>query len=283
MTTESETDLARVADIVRSAKRLVVLTGAGISAESGVPTFRGADGLWKSHQPEQLATPEAFNRDPRLVWEWYSWRRELIAACAPNEGHRAIARLQADSPSTCLVTQNVDGLHERALKEMGVESSRQAPTLLELHGSLFRNRCTGCSSLSSHRVLIEGDDDASLPCCADCGALLRPDVVWFGESLDPVILNSAIGAARSGDVCLVVGTSAVVQPAASFPLLTLESGGVVIEVNPKPTPLSAAALEVVRGPAAWALPRILADAAADARVTPPDESEHSRGRILDGR
>jgi NAD-dependent deacetylase len=261
----------RVRHWIREASRVVVVTGAGVSAESGVPTFRGEEGLWKCHRPEELATPEAFRRDPRLVWEWYGWRRELVASCRPNPGHEALARWQLRTPepgrtaeATPVVTQNVDGLHTLALErarsrgndEEAADEGPEAP-VMEIHGSLFRVRCTECGDRRSHRKPIDASDRDTLPGCPACGGLLRPDVVWFGESLDPALLDRAARAAREADLCLVVGTSGVVQPAASLPLLTREAGGRVVEVNPRSTPLSGAAHGVLRGPAGELLPRVL--------------------------
>ncbi len=245
-----------------SARRILILTGAGVSAESGVPTFRGPDGLWGKHRPEELATPGAFWADPRLVWEWYGWRRERVGACRPNAAHAAIARLTLRNEQTRLVTQNVDGLHELALEEAASEepsprdsAARAAP--IRLHGSLFSTRCTGCGDRTPDRHPVDTGSEASLPRCQKCGALLRPDVVWFGEGLDPEILRGAMDAAERADVCLVVGTSAIVHPAASLPLLTRESGGVVVEVNPEPTPLTEIAASSIRGPAGQILPMLL--------------------------
>ena len=248
---------------VGDAERVVVVTGAGVSAESGVPTFRGEGGLWKDHRPEELATPGAFRRDPRLVWEWYEWRRGLVAECDPNPGHRAVASLQVARDGVRVVTQNVDGLHRKALDDAAggaTEAVVPAPErpILELHGSLFRVRCTACRWRAERRRPVDASSDGSLPRCPDCGALVRPDVVWFGESLDREILEAAFDAARSADVCVVAGTSAVVQPAASVPLATREAGGRVVEVNPAPTPLSASCDVVLRGPAGTLLPRLLA-------------------------
>lgn len=239
-----------------------------MSAESGVPTFRGPDGLWKTHKPEALATPEAFQADPRLVWEWYGWRRECVGACRPNSAHAAIARLTLRNEDARLVTQNVDGLHELALEEAVSQGdfsedsaaraalTRAAP--IRLHGSLFRTRCTGCDERFSDRHPVEAKDQASLPRCGKCAALLRPDVVWFGEGLDPEILRQAMESAENAEVCLVVGTSGLVHPAASLPLLTRESGGVVVEVNPESTPLTAVAVSSIRGRAGQVLPLLLA-------------------------
>jgi len=242
-----------------AARRIVVLTGAGVSAESGVPTFRGEAGLWKRHRPEELATPRAFDRDPVLVWEWYAWRRRMISECSPNAAHRALASFQIEHGSLVVVTQNVDGLHERALEPpsggCGGSSSRAA--VLELHGSIFRVRCTRCDHREPHREVLDVSSIERLPRCSSCEGLLRPDVVWFGEALDAGTLDGAFGAAREADVCLVVGTSVVVHPAASLPLTTLAGGGVVIEVNLTETPLSPRAIASVRGPAGRVLPILL--------------------------
>jgi NAD-dependent deacetylase len=224
---------------------IAVLTGAGISAESGVPTFRGPGGLWRTFRAEELATPEAFRRDPRLVWEWYGWRREVIAACRPNAAHLVLAEMERRAADFTLVTQNVDGLHQAA-------GSRR---VVELHGNIWRLRCTReCGpawDVPPARVLPVG----ALPVCPACGALARPDVVWFGEPLPEAALEAAWDAARRCEVMLVVGTSALVQPAASLPLVALRHGARLVEVNPEPTPLSELAAEVIREPAATGLPR----------------------------
>jgi NAD-dependent deacetylase len=229
-----------------------------VSAESGVPTFRGEDGLWRSHRPEELATPGAFARDPVLVWAWYQWRRDLVAACTPNAAHRALAVLSATRPGTRIVTQNVDGLHELAGRLEAERTGRTPAPILELHGALFGNRCSACWARSpgrGRRVDVTSPD--TLPRCEGCGALLRPDVVWFGEGLDPRVLDEAFAAAAAADLCLVVGTSAVVQPAASIPLATKRAGGELVEVNPEPTPLSGACRISLQGPAGTLLPRLL--------------------------
>ncbi len=255
-------EIEQVRRLLGSARRILILTGAGVSAESGVPTFRGPDGLWKTHRPEALATPEAFQDDPRLVWEWYGWRRERVGVCRPNAAHAAIARLTLRNADARLVTQNVDGLHELALEEAvsegnfpGDSAARAAP--VRLHGSLFRTRCTGCDDRTSDRHPVEAESEASLPRCRKCGALLRPDVVWFGEGLDPEILRQAMESAETAEVCLVVGTSGLVHPAASLPLLTRESGGAVVEVNPESTPLTTIAVSSIRGRAGQILPSLL--------------------------
>jgi NAD-dependent deacetylase len=224
-----------------SARRVVALTGAGISAESGVPTFRGKEGLWRTFRAEDLATPEAFARDPVLVWEWYGWRRGLIAAVQANAGHVALARLDDTVPEFLLATQNVDGLHARA-------GSRR---LVELHGSIWRLRCTGCGAESEDRGPL------TLPPRCACGALLRPGVVWFGEPLPEEALGRSFEAASRAQVVLVVGTSSLVYPAAALPRAALAEGAFVVEVNPEPTPLTSLCQVSLRGRAAELLPALV--------------------------
>lgn len=233
----------RVASWMRAAERVVVLTGAGISAESGVPVFRGAGGLWRQFRPEQLATPEAFGRQPELVWEWYLWRRARIAAVHPNAGHLAIARWQRERADVSLLTQNVDGLHERA----------GSTGAIELHGNLWRVRCTaGCG--------FRDEDDhtaqprTSLRC--GCGDWLRPDVVWFGEALDAAAMDRALAAVEEADVIVVVGTSSVVYPVAALPQMARRRGAKIVEVNVEDTPLTAAADAALRGTAGEVLPAL---------------------------
>ena len=235
--------LLEAAARLRAARRLLVLTGAGISAESGVPTFRGPEGLWRQFRPEDLATPEAFARDPHLVWEWYDWRRQKIAAVAPNAAHHALARLEAASPEMLLATQNVDGLHARA-------GSRR---LLELHGSLWVLRCVECRAEREDRRAAIGD----LPPRCSCGGLLRPGVVWFGEALPQDVLYRSFAAARAADAVLVVGTSSIVFPAAALPQEARAHGACVIEVNPEATPLTPLAHVSLRGTAVDLVPALL--------------------------
>ena len=252
------TDLERARNLVQEASHIVVLTGAGISAESGVPTFRGPGGLWRSYRPEELATPRAFDRDPRLVWEWYAWRRSLVACCAPNPGHLALARLALEHESATLVTQNVDGLHHRAADELAGSGGDPSPAYpLELHGAIHRDRCSACGQRTRGRLDIDTSSEETLPCCDECGGLLRPDVVWFGEPLDPNIIGASFEAARSADLCLVIGTSAVVYPAASVPEVTLRGGGAVIEVNVEATPLTPSATLSLRASVGETVPAFL--------------------------
>ena len=250
--------MAHARTLISHARRVVVLTGAGVSAESGVPTFRGPDGLWKTHRPEELATPQAFRADPRLVWEWYAYRRDTVAACRPNAGHRALAGFALGEREVRIVTQNVDGLHAQAAREESGGESPERAMPLELHGSLFRVRCVECTWESPHREQVDASSLATLPRCPDCGGLLRPAVVWFGEALDDDVLVDAFEAAEAADLCLVVGTSAVVHPAASIPLATLRAGGAVVEVNPDETALSTVAAVTLRGPSGDILPDLLA-------------------------
>lgn len=227
-----------------AAARVAVLTGAGVSAESGVPTFRDAQtGLWARYRPEELATPDAFRRNPRLVWDWYTWRRELVSRAVPNPGHRALAELERRVAEFTLVTQNVDGLHQRA-------GSRR---VVELHGNLFRCKC----ATTGERVERWRETGAGPP-ASPAGGLLRPDVVWFGEALPEAALAEAETAAARCQVFLSVGTSALVYPAAGLPLLALESGALVVEINPVATPLSGQAHYRLCGPAGAVLPALLA-------------------------
>lgn len=228
---------------LRDARRVAVLTGSGISAESGVPTFREAQtGLWARYDPQQLATPEAFMRDPELVWEWYGWRRKLVGEAGPNPGHRALAELEERTPGFTLATQNVDGLHRRAGNR----------NVIELHGNILRTLCSV--------ELLEVEPEASgkeLPVCPNCGAPLRPGVVWFGEMLPAGTMEAASQAARGCDVFLSVGTSSLVYPAASLPHEALSGGATVVEVNPEETPLTRQVDYSLRGRAGEVLPALV--------------------------
>ena len=214
-----------VCDILLASKRITVLTGAGISAESGIPTFRGKEGLWKTYRAEQLATPTAFIEDPKLVWEWYDWRRGIIGTKEPNPGHNVLASWEELFPHFALITQNIDGLHQKA----------GSKNVIELHGNIWKQRCI------EEQTILENHDIPLReipPHCPTCGALLRPHVVWFGESLDGSVLQQSFMLSSNCDVMLAIGTSAVVQPAASLPLSAAEAGAKLIEINPDPTPLT---------------------------------------------
>jgi NAD-dependent deacetylase len=221
-----------------------VLTGAGISAESGIPTFRGAGGLWRKYRSENLATPEAFARDPQLIWEWYDWRRSVIATAEPNPGHRALAELERRSPQFTLVTQNVDGLHDRA-------GSRR---LLKVHGDIWTLRCTACKrEWQDLRPSLP-----QLPPLCACGNMGRPGVVWFGEALPQDVWSEAQAAVSSAEILLVVGTSAVVYPAAGLVQLAKSAGAKVVEINVAETPVSGQVDLSWRATAAEALSELIA-------------------------
>jgi NAD-dependent deacetylase len=229
---------------LRAANHVAVLTGAGISAESGVPTFREAQtGLWAQYDPQELATPQAFRRNPKLVWEWYAWRRELVGRATPNPGHAALVELAAVVPKFTLITQNVDGLHQRAGSE----------NVICLHGNIAETKCYDHNHLVPHWP----ESDRVPPICPICDSLLRPNVVWFGENLPVAALNTAVAAAESCDLFFTIGTSALVQPAASLPLRAAERGATVVEVNPQPTPLTRFADFALTGPAGQVLPALL--------------------------
>jgi len=223
---------------------LVVLTGAGVSQESGIPTFRGPQGLWRNFRPEELATPQAFQKDARLVWEWYDWRRGLISQAQPNPAHLALVSLEAGRPDFTLITQNVDGLHRLA-------GSRR---VLEVHGCIWETRCCQCGRITEDRR----HPLPLLPFCEECRGLLRPNVVWFGEPLDPEILEQVDEALQEAQVVLIVGTSGLVQPAASFALWAARAGAQLAEINPDPTPLTPHCRFVLPGKAGEVLPRLVA-------------------------
>jgi NAD-dependent deacetylase len=226
--------------------KIVALTGAGVSAESGLATFRGPDGMWEGQNPMELATPEAFAEDPLKVWRFYAWRRKQAARAAPNAAHRSLAAFELARDDFTLITQNVDGLHE-------LSGSRN---VLRLHGSLWRLRCTKEGKEFDDRR----EDLGELPPRCSCGAMLRPAVVWFGEPLPVEILKEAEGETRSASLLIVAGTSSLVYPAAALPQIAQSNGAYVVEVNPEPTPLSPLADERLAGPAGEVLPR-LAEAA----------------------
>lgn len=236
----------RLLERLRVAKRVVVMTGAGVSAESGVPTFRDAQtGLWARYSPTELATPEAFLRQPQLVWQWYKWRYELVAAVAPNPAHYALVEMERLLKNFLLVTQNIDHLHHMA----------GSTAVLELHGSIRRTKCVG------HGHLHEGwpdDTAAQPPLCAICGTPMRPDVVWFGEALPAEALQTAEEAAEQADVFFSVGTSSQVYPAAALTVTAIKSGATVVEINPQPTPLTPHVTFSLAAPAGTVLPQLVA-------------------------
>lgn len=233
-----------LAQTLRSARRIAVLTGAGVSAESGIPTFRDAQtGLWAKYDPQDLATPQAFRRDPRLVWEWYAWRRELVSRAAPNPAHLALAEIERRAPQLTLITQNVDGLHQQA-------GSRN---VIELHGNIARVKCF------EENVVVESWDATGdvPPRCPRCGGPLRPDVVWFGEALPLDALAAAREAATTCDLFFSIGTSGAVEPAASLPFMALRSGATVAIVNPEARPSHGPTLYGLSGPAGQVLPALV--------------------------
>ena len=232
--------IERVIERLKSSKRILVLTGAGISKDSGIPTFRGEDGLWKRYRAEDLANPFAFQENPELVWEWYRWRQGIIKKAKPNSGHLAIAEMEKSLPDFLLVTQNVDNLH----KEAGNEK------IIELHGNIFRSKCARCGKMSTEEI------KENLPKC-ECGGLLRPDVVWFGESLREKDLKNSFEFAHSCDFCFVIGTSAVVYPAAQLPYIAKNSRAFLVEINLSPTPVTELADISFQKSASKILPHIL--------------------------
>jgi NAD-dependent deacetylase len=229
---------------LRKTTRVAVLTGAGVSQESGLRTFRDAQsGLWAQYKPEDLASPEAFNRDPKLVWDWYAWRREAIKGVRPNPGHYALAEMEKKFLHFTLITQNVDGLHRMAGSE----------NVLELHGNILKVRCSECGTFAD----TWGDDLDSVPRCEKCNGLLRPDVVWFGESLPRTTLEAAVEAARTCQAFFSIGTSGVVHPAAALAHAARNKGSVVVEINAEPTPLTYKADFVLQGKSGELLPDLV--------------------------
>jgi NAD-dependent deacetylase len=222
---------------IQGAKSLAILTGAGLSAESGLPTFRGAGGYWRNHRAEDLATEDAFHRDPKLVWEWYESRRDALKMARPSIAHRCVVDLEVLAPESMLVTQNVDDLHERG-------GSRR---VLHLHGELMVSRCTRCRVETRNRLIEQR---------CSCGGLYRPGVVWFGESLDAKMWDEALQFFQRADVALVVGTSGIVQPAAGLVPAAADAGARVIEVNLEGTPLTRHAHLSLLGKSSEILPRL---------------------------
>jgi len=234
----------RLIVLLKAAERITVLTGAGVSAESGVPTFRDAQtGLWAEFKPEELATPSAFRRNPRLVWEWYAWRRKLVAEAKPNAAHIALIEMEKRIPDFTLITQNVDDLHRRA----------GSVNVIELHGNITRTKCFDENLL----MTTWADTGEVPPRCPRCGGLLRPDVVWFEEAMPEEETARAFGRSANCDVFLCIGTSSVVYPAASLPFEALENGAIVVEINTEPTQLTGKADYVLSGPAGILLPELI--------------------------
>jgi NAD-dependent deacetylase len=244
MSAESTFDIPlELVATLRAARHVTVLTGAGVSAESGIPTFRDAQtGLWAKYDPQELATPQAFRRDPRLVWEWYAWRRELVSRAAPNPAHLALAEIERRVPQFTLITQNVDGLHQQA-------GSRN---VIELHGNIARVKCF------EEDVVVERWDETGdvPPRCPHCGGHLRPDVVWFGELLPDKALATAREAAMGCDLFFSIGTSAAVEPAASLPSLAQRRGATIVIVNPEMRSSASRGFYVLSGPAGVVLPAL---------------------------
>lgn len=228
---------------LKEAQSVAVLTGAGVSAESGVPTFRGIDGLWQKFEPEELANFDAFMKNPKLVWEWYNYRRKLIAEVKPNPGHFALAKLERRYADFILITQNVDNLHRVAGSQ----------NICELHGNIMRNRCVDCNKIITD---LELEISGTIPRCA-CGGMIRPDVVWFGEMLPEKAIRKAFDATQKADVFLSIGTSAQVQPAASLPLEASNAGAYVTEINIEQTVISNYINELISGPSGIVLPKLL--------------------------
>ncbi len=233
----------RLFDVLPRIRRVVVLSGAGISAESGVPTFRGNDGLWKKFRPEELANVDAFLSNPALVWEWYAYRRRLLSDVTPNEGHRALVRMEALVDQFLLVTQNVDGLHQVA----------GSKNVVEIHGNIRRNHCQQCRQPAE----VELVEAAGPPICRHCGGLVRPSVVWFGEALPMEAFGAADVASRRCELFIAVGTSGVVYPAASLPFTAKNAGAYLLEVNPEDTDLTRYADGVLRASASAGLSAIV--------------------------
>jgi NAD-dependent deacetylase len=253
-----EQSAGHAAHLLLSAKRPLIFTGAGVSAESGIPTFRGPGGLWKSYRAEDLATPEGFARDPRLCWEWYGWRRDLIQQCQPNPAHRAIALWMLRKPETTLITQNVDGLHDRTRLEQPNSGGGSSPSVtICLHGSIFRVRCSRCGESWAHQDPIDATGLDTLPHCQRCSGLLRPDVVWFGEMLPEPEMARASEAAARADVVLVIGTQGSVYPASGLVTLAHRSGARIVVVDPGETAFDGIAAIKLTGKAGELVPQVL--------------------------
>lgn len=246
--------IATIKEKLEGSKYPVILSGAGISAESGVPTFRGSEGLWNNYRAEELATPEAFERDPELVWNWYNWRRELIGNIQPNRAHESLVELEGRYKDFTIITQNVDGLHSLA----------GSSDVLTLHGDIWKTRCTKCGEVTENREV----PISILPYCSStaggssttvghCGGLLRPHIVWFGESLEEENISRAFRISELCDIMIVVGTSGVVQPAASLAGIAKNSGAFIVEINTEKTELTNICDVSIVGKAGEVMPRLL--------------------------
>ncbi len=231
----------KLIELLRANVRTVALTGAGVSAESGIPTFRGDDGLWSKFSPSELASMEAFMRNPKLVWEWYLYRRDIVGRAEPNPGHETLANMERQLRDFVLITQNVDNLHRKA----------GSVNVIELHGNIQRNKCMTCG-MQIGDIMIDSDN---LPRCS-CGGQVRPDVVWFGEMLPQDALISATDKAEQAKLFFSIGTSAVVYPAADLPLIAKDAGAYLVEINPEPTPITCFADEVFTGKSGDILPAL---------------------------
>ena len=231
---------------LKSANSIVVLTGAGVSAESGVPTFRDNDGLWNNFEPEELASMEGFMKNPEMVWQWYKWRQKIIEKVEPNSGHYALAKMEKYFTGIgkifSLITQNVDGLHKKA----------GSKNIYELHGNIMNSKCTNCNYTTDQ---IDYSDH--LPTCIQCGHKLRPDIVWFGEQLPEEQLDKAFYLSENSDVFLSIGTSSLVYPAAMLPVYAIDEGSYTVEINPEKSPISYLFNEEIREKSGIVLPQIV--------------------------
>lgn len=238
--------IKKARDTIQKAYKILVFTGAGISKESGVPTFREADGLWEKFKAEDFATPEAFQRQPKEVWEWYRFRRDLAKKVEPNPGHYAVAKLEEKHDDFLVATQNIDNLHTRA----------GSKKVIELHGNIMHSYCLKCG----HQVDESGEELAGdVPTCPQngCDGVMRPKVVWFGEQLDPNILEQSFKFAAEADCCIVIGTSGLVYPAAQLPFLARGNDATIIDINPEPSAITSIADYFLQGPAGEIMPQLL--------------------------
>lgn len=247
-TDEPDNLIERAAADIASSERLLVLTGAGVSRESGVPTFRDAlEGLWAKHDPLQLATPEGYSRNPKLVWDWYVYRRKLIEGCIPNPAHQGLAQFDDLLPQCVIATQNVDGLHQMA----------GSMDVIEMHGNIRTYRCSALCTDGIYEIPDFAKETEAPPACPNCGALLRPNVVWFGEPLPYPALQRATELAEDCDVMLIIGTSGLVNPAAMLPRIAKAGGAVLIDINPESDEFTAFVDYALRGKASQVVPKIV--------------------------